>query len=71
MILMYRMEGTTNSFIYLNIVKNILLPFAKEKFTTNQIYHVDNDPKHTVKIVKQFLNEKNIPVSKWLAQSPN
>lgn len=47
-------------FVYLNIVRNILLPFAEEKLPVDWIYQADNDPKHTAKIVIQFLNEKNV-----------
>ena len=35
------------------------------------IYQADNDPKHSAKVVKTFLNDNNIRVMKWPAQSPD
>ncbi|KAK3515381.1 hypothetical protein QTP70_018729 [Hemibagrus guttatus] len=31
----------------------------------------DNDPKHTAKVVKKWLADKNINVSQWPSQSPD
>lgn len=67
----HRIEGKMDRFVYLDIVKNILLPFAEEKLSADWMYQADNDPKHTAKIVKQFLAEKEVTILKWPAQSPD
>lgn len=57
--------------VYLNIVQDILLPFAEEYMLGKWLYQADNDPKHSPKVVKTSLNDNNIRIMKWLAQSPD
>lgn len=67
----HRITGIMDRFVYLDIVKNVLLPFAKDKMRKNWIYQADNDPKHTARVVKEFLAKKKINAMKWPAQSPD
>lgn len=67
----HRITGIMDRYVYLNIVKNILLPFAEEYMPEEWIYQADNDPKHSARIVKTFLSDNNINVMKWPAQSPD
>lgn len=39
---------------YVRILKNIMLPFAKENMPFIWKFHNDNDPKHTSKKAKNF-----------------
>lgn len=67
----HRITGIMDRFVYLDIIKNILLPFAEEYMPEEWIYQADNDPKHSAKVVKTFLSANNIHVMKWSAQSPD
>lgn len=67
----YRIEGIMDRFVYLRILENILLPFAEEFMPNDWIYQADNDPKHTARVVKQFLDDHNVNIMKWPAQSPD
>ena len=35
------------------------------------VFQHDNDPKHTSKVVQNYLSRKRIPVLPWPAQSPD
>ncbi|CAK9819099.1 Transposable element Tcb1 transposase [Anthophora quadrimaculata] len=66
-----RITGIMDRFVYLDIVKNVLLPFAKDKMPNDWIYQADNDPKHTARVVKEFLEKEKLNIMKWPAQSPD
>jgi transposase len=34
-------------------------------------FHHDNDPKHTAKATKEWLNKKHIKILEWPSQSPD
>lgn len=65
----HRIQGIMDRYVYLSIVENILLPFAEEFMPNDWIYQADNDPKHTARVVKQFLDDHNVNVMQWPAQS--
>lgn len=37
----------------------------------NQVFQHDNDPKHTIKLVKNWLSNNNMSVLDWPEQSPD
>lgn len=47
----HRNQEIMGRFAYLNIVENVLLPFAKEYMPEVWIYRANNDPKHTARVV--------------------
>ena len=51
-----------NAALYVRILRNGLLPFIEEKFDDNREcrFQQDNDPKHTGRLVRQFLDDSNI-----------
>lgn len=58
---------------YLTILQNNL-PSAIEKTglaAENVVFQHDNDPKHTAKIVSNWLNRQQFTTMKWPAQSPD
>ena len=57
--------------IYKNILTSIMIPFAEDNMPLMWKFMHDNDPKHTSRLVKSCLEENNITVLKWPAQSPD
>lgn len=66
-----RIEGTMDQYVYVNLLENALLPFAKDRMPEDWVFQADNDPKHTSRLAKQFLVDHNVNVMKWPAQSPD
>lgn len=58
---------------YLNILKTRLHDFIdKSAYPEGEItFQQDGDPKHTAKIVKEWLAKQNFKVMEWPAQSPD
>ena len=49
-------------FIYLDILKNHMEPYAFENLPIKYQFMHDNDQKHIAKVVKQFLQDEKINV---------
>lgn len=43
---LHRIEGIMDQKVYLNILENVMLPYAKHYVGRGFIYQQDNDPKH-------------------------
>ena len=41
------------------------------KLGRKRVFQIDNDPKHTSKIVAKCLKDNKVKVSEWLSQSPD
>ncbi|KAK9310543.1 hypothetical protein QLX08_000122 [Tetragonisca angustula] len=56
---------------YVDTLDKNLIPFAEENFNKSEdwIFQADNDSKHTSRKVKRFLEEHNVNVICWPAQS--
>ncbi|CAF1370561.1 unnamed protein product [Adineta steineri] len=59
----------TNGSYYVHILKNYLLPAAKQEFRQYWRLQQDNDPKHTSNIAKQIINNKVRRLMKWPSDS--
>lgn len=69
---LHRIKGNMNAKMYHSILVKKMVPSAKKLFgNTKWIFQHDNDPKHTAGIIKNYLQNKNITVLKWHAQSPD
>lgn len=66
-----RIEGKMTADIYLKILRDTMLPYAEEEMPIRWVYMHDNDPKHTAARVKNWLQQQNIDVMPWPAQSPD
>lgn len=56
---------------YVELLDSELIEFAGEKYGDNWIFQQDNAPIHNARHTRQFFEEKNIPVLKWPAVSPD
>ena len=63
----YKMDGTR----YKQLSANNLRQSAAKTGLNDYIFMYDNDPKHTSRLVKIYLNEEKIKVLDWSAQSPD
>ena len=65
-------EGIMDRFCYREILQKNLLQSAKKLGLNNTlVYQHDNDPKHTAKIVKDWLKQNKIETLKWPPFSPD
>jgi len=56
---------------YVQILQNIMLPYAEEEMPLNWKFQQDNDPKHTSRMAKRWFQENNVITLDWPAQSPD
>lgn len=64
-------EGTMDRFVYLDILKNVMLPFAEDNLPLAWIFQQDNDPKHKSKIIQEWFLSEKVRVMDFPAQSPD
>jgi transposase len=64
-------KGIMDGCMYKDIIKDHMLPHAKNKMPRGWIFQQDNDPKHTSKVVISFFQSKKIRVLDWPSQSPD
>ena len=53
-----KIDGKMTKEVYLKILKEHVLVCGTELIGKRFVFQQDNDPKHTAKVVKQYLNEK-------------
>jgi transposase len=68
-----RIKGNMDAQLYTNILDTSFLhTLAYYKLETDKIvFQQDNDPKHTSRIARKWLEDKDIEVLNWPAQSPD
>ncbi|KAK3554787.1 hypothetical protein QTP70_033480, partial [Hemibagrus guttatus] len=71
-----REQGTVNGTMkkeqYIKILNNNIRQSAEKLGLGHQwTFQHDDDPKHTAKVVKKWLADKNINVLQWPSQSPD
>ena len=57
---------------YVDILKQHLkTSVSKLKLGRKWVFQMDNDPKHTSKVVTKWLKDKKVKVLEWPSQSPD
>jgi transposase len=69
---LYKVRGIMEKMQYKSILQREMLTSARELYPDGDfIFQQDNDPKHTSKVVKRYLEYKDVNVLHWPAQSPD
>lgn len=71
---LHRIKGLMNGAMYREILKGKMAPYVKNisgEQGVECIFQQDNDPKHTSKVVKAYLTNKQMLVLDWPSQSPD
>ncbi|KAI3361753.1 hypothetical protein L3Q82_002097 [Scortum barcoo] len=67
-----RIEGKMNAAMYRDILdENLLQSTLDLRLGRRFIFQQDNDPKHTAKITKEWLQDNSVNVLEWPSQSPD
>ena len=64
-------DGIMNSDMYIEILRDQMMPSAREVLGRRYLFQHDNDPKHTSKKVTAFLKQKKVKLLAWPPQSPD
>ncbi len=63
--------GTFTATQYVDILEAALIPFLEEVYPDRHRFQQDNDPKHTSRYAKDYIEEKEVNRFKTPASSPN
>jgi DDE superfamily endonuclease len=64
-------DGNMDAVKYIEILSDNLAASAQKMGLSGYIFQQDNDPKHTAKLTRRFIEGKGIRTLSWPAQSPD
>lgn len=64
----HKIDGIMDQHVYVDILKNIMLPYSVEEMPLKWVFQQDNDPKHTSRKAKEWFRVNGIQVTDWPAQ---
>jgi hypothetical protein len=66
-----QIHGIMDRFYYRDILNDYMVPYADDNMPLTFTFQHDNDPKHSSKLVREWLLENHVRVLLWPAQSPD
>lgn len=67
----HMIDAIMDQHVYVNILRNVMLPYAEEDMPLIWTFQQDNDRKHTSRLAKKWFSEEKLGVLPWPAQSPD
>ena len=72
LIALHKIDGTMRKRNYVDILKQHLKTSVRKlKLGCKWVFQMDNDPKHTSKVVSKWLKDNKVKVLEWPSQSPD
>ena len=65
---LHRIQGRMNGSMYREIFDESMLSYATMNMSENWIFQQDNDPKHTCRVVGQYLEDTTLSLFGWPSQ---
>ncbi|PIO53965.1 hypothetical protein TELCIR_24683, partial [Teladorsagia circumcincta] len=66
-----RIQGKMTGQIYMDMIFDSVLPWAKRNMPAGWILQQDNGPKHTSKVVTAAFQQRHVKLFEWPSQSPD
>lgn len=67
----YWIKEMMDRHVYVKILEEVMLPYAREEMPLIWVFQQDNDPKHTSRLAKEWFQKNRVEVMEWPAQSPD
>ena len=68
---LHKIDGFMRKENYVDILKQHLKTSVRKMLGRKFVFQMDNDPKHTSKVVAKWLNDNKVKVLEWPSQSPD
>ena len=68
---LHKIDGIMRLENYVDILKQHLKTSVLLELGRKWIFQMDNDPKHTSKVVEKWLKDNKVKVLEWISQSPD